>query len=90
MSATVIVRHPVTDYVTWLAAYESCGPLHSQYGVTSSQILHAPGDLNDITVIHNFSSLADAQGLVGDPALKAAMEAGGVAGAPRIEITVGA
>jgi hypothetical protein len=90
MSATLIVRHPVNDYDTWLAAYESVFPLHKQYGVTSSQVLHAPGDLNDITVIHNFSTLEDAQGLAGDPALKAAMERGGVSGAPRIEIVVGA
>jgi hypothetical protein len=90
MSATLIVRHPVNDYATWLAAYESVQDLHEKYGVTSSQILHAPGDLNDVVVIHRFVTPTQAEGLANDPALKEAMQSGGVAGAPRIEIFVGA
>jgi uncharacterized protein (DUF1330 family) len=89
MSATLIVRHSVTDYATWRAVYDSVGPLQAKHGVTSSQVLQLPGDANDVTVVHNFATVAQAEGLANDPELKSAMQQGGVAGPPRIEIFVG-
>ncbi len=90
MSATLIVRHPVADYATWLVAYESAAPIQAKHGVTSSQILRMPDNGNDVTVIHGFDTVEQAQSLANDPDLKSAMERGGVAGPPRIEIFVNA
>jgi hypothetical protein len=88
MSATLIVRHPVTDYATWRAAYDSAAvsALHAKHGVTDSEVLRAPDDANDVTVIHRLTTTAAANALASDPALKDAMMSGGVAGPPRIEI----
>ena len=88
MSATLIVRHPVTDYATWRATYDSpaIGALHVKHGVTDSEVLRAPDDANDVVVIHRFATTAAANALASDPELKDAMMSGGVAGPPRIEI----
>ncbi len=88
MTATLIVRHPVTDYATWRRTYDSnaVSALHTKHGVTDSEVLRAPDDANDITVIHRVPTTAAANALAGDPELKDAMMNGGVAGAPRIEI----
>jgi len=88
MSATLIVRHPVSDYALWRKVYD--GPevasLHTKYGVSNARVGQAPDDANDVVVTHDFASTADAQGFAADPGLKQAMESAGVAGAPRIEI----
>jgi hypothetical protein len=88
MTATLIVRHRVQDYATWRAVFD--GPevaaLHSKYGVSNARVAHSPEDGNDVLVTHDFASTGDAQGFAADPGLKSAMEAAGVAGAPRIEI----
>ncbi len=88
MSATLILRHPVTDYATWRNTYDSeaVSALHVKHEVTDSEVLRAPDDANDVIVIHRFASVASAKALVGDPALKDAMTSAGVAGAPRIDI----
>src|SRR5688572_26413418 len=80
MSATLIVRHPVSDYATWRITYDSdtVRALHDKHAVTDSQVLRAAEDANDITVIHRFDTVADAHALAEDPALKEAMAAAGV------------
>lgn len=88
MTATLIVRHPVTDYATWRATYDSpaVASLHAKHGVTDDEVLRAPADGNDVVVIHRFATADAANAFVSDPDLKQAMENGGVAGPPRIEI----
>jgi hypothetical protein len=53
-------------------------------------VLQDPADANDVVAIHDFPTIEQAQAFAGDPALKDAMQRGGVAGAPRIEIFAGA
>ena len=88
MSATLIVRHPVTDYATWRATYDSAAvsALHAKHGVSDSEVLRAPNDANDVTVIHRLATTDAANALAGDSDLTDAMMNGGVAGPPRIEI----
>ena len=47
--------------------------LHAKHGVTDSEVLRAPDDANDITIIHRFATAAAANELANDPDLKAAM-----------------
>ena len=86
MSATLIVRHPVADYAVWRPVYDSVGTLRDQHGCTSERVLVLPTDGNDVVAIHDFPTVEQAEAFASDPALKAAMERAGVAGAPRIEI----
>ncbi len=88
MSATLIVRHPVTDYATWRATYDSAAvsSLHAKHGATDLEVLRTPDDATDVVVIHRFATAAAANAFASDPELMDLMTNGGVAGPPRIEI----
>jgi hypothetical protein len=86
MSATLIVRHTVADYGTWRKAYDSAEPLRVKYGCTAQHVLQLPNDANDVAAIHEFPSVSEAEAFAADPALRTAMEQGGVTAEPRIEI----
>ena len=89
MSATLIVRHPVADFATWREVYDEVGPLRAEHGCIADAVLQLPGDPNDVLVTHEFPTVAQAEAFAADPALKTAMERGGVSGPPRIEIFAG-
>jgi hypothetical protein len=86
MTATLIVRHPVSDYASFRSVYDEVGSLRDAHGCTSESVLVAPDDGNDVVVLHEFPSVDQARSFADDPALKDAMARAGVAGAPRIEI----
>jgi hypothetical protein len=86
--ALTIVRHSVTEYDKWHAVYDEVQPLRDKHGVTSDTVLHDPADANDVTVLHWFPSVDNAQAFVSDPELKDAMARAGVSAPPRIEIVV--
>lgn len=86
MSATLFVRHPVSDYDAWRAVFDSVDPLREQFGCTALEVHTAPGDRNDVFVIHRFPTLDQAQGFAESGELREAMGRAGVAGPPRIEI----
>jgi quinol monooxygenase YgiN len=90
MAATLFVRHNVADYSAWRSVYDSVEPLRSQFGCTDAEVMTDPNDRNDVFVIHRFPTLDQAQGFAASDELKAAMGRAGVAGAPRIEIVLGA
>lgn len=89
MTGTLIVRHPVTDFAAWKSVYDSVEPLRQQHGCTDQRVLQDPANGNDVVAIHDFPSVEQAEAFASDPALKEAMQRGGVAGAPRIEIFAG-
>jgi len=86
MSATLLVRHTVTDYAAWRAVYDEVDDLRVSHGCTAQQVLQLPGDPNDVLAIHEFPTVDQARSFTDDPALKEAMGRGGVSSAPRIEI----
>jgi len=86
MSATLLVRHPVTDYAAWRAVYDELEPLRVEHGCTGKQVLASPENANDLLVTHEFPSVEQASAFAHDPALKSGMDRAGVAGPPRIEI----
>jgi hypothetical protein len=86
--ALSIVQHPVSDYAAWRSVYEEVQPLRDKYGVSAADVLQDPADPNNVTVLHWFPSVGEAQSFVADPALKDAMGRAGVAAPPRIEIVV--
>ena len=86
MSATLVVRHNVSDYTVWRAVYDSLEPLRVEHGCVAQSVLHASADANDLLVTHEFPTVAQAGAFAHDPALGEGMQRAGVTGAPSIEI----
>ena len=82
--ATLFVRHQVKDYGTWRRAYDSVAPMQKGAGVLTAAVYQADGDPNDVTVSHEFKSIAEAKALAGSAELRDAMATAGVIGAPTI------
>ena len=86
MTATLAVRHDVSDYAAWRKVYDELEPLRAQHGCTAQRVMRLPGDDNDLFITHDFPTAEQAGGFAHDPALRAGMERAGVEGAPQIEI----
>lgn len=85
--ATMFVRHTVTDHGAWRKTYDDFAPNLSKLGVTGQAVYQSADNPNDITVTHEFPSIAAAQAFAINPDLKKAMQAAGVIGAPTIWFT---
>jgi hypothetical protein len=86
MSATLAIRHHVSDYATWRKAYDETEPLRAQYGCTAQRVMQLPDDGNELLVTHDFPTAEQAGSFAHDPGLREAMGRAGVEGAPRVEI----
>jgi hypothetical protein len=86
--ALSIVRHPVGDFAAWRTVYDQVQPLRDKYGVSAADVLQDPADPNNVTVLHWFPSVGQAEAFAADPGLKDAMTRAGVSAPPRIEIVV--
>lgn len=82
--AVLTVRHTVADYGTWKAGYDNHGASRKAHGAIRDQVLQSVDDPNDLLVLVEFGSLADAKAFANDPSLKETMSASGVVGAPEI------
>ncbi len=87
-TATLIVRHHVDDYGAWRSVYDSVDGLRQQHGCTADEVMVAPGDKQDVFVLHRFPTLEQAQAFAGSDELRDAMGRAGLTDAPRIEIAV--
>lgn len=77
-----VVSHPVKDYAVWRTVYDSAETIRQKAGVTGAEVFRDLKDPNSMVIIHRFPNLDAAQRFLGDPALKAAMEKGGVTAPP--------
>ena len=84
---TMFVRHKVSDYKTWRKAYDAFAPIQKAHSVQAAAVYQAADDPNDVTVTHEFPTLAAAQGFASSEDLKKAMHGAGVLGAPTIWFT---
>jgi hypothetical protein len=80
----IIVQHHVRDYDTWKPVFDEHGEVRRRHGATGHTIYRGADDPNDITIVNEFPSRAEAEAFATDPSLKEAMERGGVTGEPRI------
>jgi len=83
----LFVRHEVADYATWRKAFDAFAPMQKKGGVFFKAVYQSTDNPNDVTVVHDFHSLEKAKAFVANPELKAAMEKGGVKGAPQMWFT---
>jgi hypothetical protein len=81
---TLFVRHPVADFAAWHKVYESVAPLQKAGGVTSESVWQSVDDAGDVTVVHEFKTLAEARAFMANAELKAAMMNGGVTAPPTV------
>ena len=86
MSATLAIRHHVSDYAAWRKVYDEVEPLRAQHGCTAQRVMQLADDGNELLVTHDFPTADQAGSFARDPALRDAMGRAGVEGAPRIEI----
>ena len=84
---TSFVRHTVANYDTWREHFDAFQKTDAASVIKSGKVFQSTANRNDVTVIHEFDSVTDAQALLDSPELKAAMGAAGVQGAPQIWIT---
>jgi hypothetical protein len=81
---TLFVRHQAADYAAWRRVYDAFQPTAKTLGVQTDAVFQAVDNPNDITVTHDFATLASAQAFAGSAELRAAMHDAGVVGAPTI------
>ena len=84
--ATHFVRHKVADYTSWRKLYDEFDPVRKSMGVKSDGVYQLEGNPNDVTVYHEFDSVAAAKALIEDPRLREAMMKAGVQGEPDVWI----
>lgn len=85
--ATVFVKHTVTDFTKWHKAYTDFASERKTMGVTSDGVYQLDGNPNDVTVSHEFATMASAKDFAGSARLKEVMKNAGVQGTPTIWFT---
>lgn len=83
----MFIRHDVADYAVWRKGYDAYAPTQKKMGVFSEAVFQSVENPNDVTVIHDFHSLAKAKAFAASSDLKEAREKFGVKSAPQIWYT---
>lgn len=81
---TMFVRHKVTDFARWRSAYDDFRPTQKRMGVIDDAVYRGADDSSDVTVAHEFRTLAAAQAFVASDELHTAMKNAGVVGEPTV------
>jgi len=84
--AEVIVQHRVVDFDSWLAVFTEHEAVRRQHGATGHSVNRSVADPNALVIVNDFTTLEGARAFSQDPSLPAAMERGGVDGAPQVWI----
>jgi len=82
----VIVQHHVADYDRWYPAFTEHEEIRRRHGATGHSINREVADRNSIVIVNEFATLEGARSFSQDPSLPAAMQRGGVEGAPQVWI----
>jgi hypothetical protein len=81
--AHLLIQHTVRDYPAWKAAFDGFIETRRAGGEKSYQIFHPDDDPNNLLLLFEWDTLANARTFMANPALKAAMSEAGVVDAPR-------
>jgi len=82
----VIVQHHVVDYDRWFPVFTEHGAVRRQHGATGHSVNRSVADPNSLVIVNDFATIDGARAFSQDPSLPAAMERGGVDGAPQVWI----
>lgn len=80
----MIVRHAVRDYRAWRRAYNGFDRERRGMGVTAHAVYRNAARPNDVTVTHDFASLAKAKAFAASRRLREVMKGAGVRSVPAI------
>jgi hypothetical protein len=78
----MFVRHKVNDYAAWRKFYDDFD--RKSLGATAHAVYQNPDDPSDITVTHDFDTLATAKAFAESDELREVMGRAGVVGQPDI------
>ena len=81
---TMMVRHSVRAYGKWRRAYNGFDRERRGMGVKGHAVYRNTAKPNEITVTHDFASLAKARAFAKSRRLREVMKGAGVRGAPTI------
>ena len=84
MTAYTIATHPVKDFDSWKAAFDSGLEIRQAAGELSATVIRGGDDGNLVTVINTWTSLEQANAMLNNPEMKPMMEAAGVLEFPTI------
>jgi hypothetical protein len=84
---TLFERATVSGYGQWRKAFDAFRSELAAMGVVGSTVFQSADDPNDITVAHDFASLAEARAFVASNELHAARPAAGVSTPPTLWFT---
>ncbi len=79
-----LFRSSSSKDAAWRQAYKAAGPMQKRAGVLAEAVYQSEDDPNDVTVTHDFASLAEARALAGSVELREAIDKTGVVGAPTV------
>ncbi len=82
----LIVRHKVADFSKWKMSYDAHDSMKLASGIHNYIIGRGVDDSNMVLVATKADDAAKAKAFAKDPSLKAAMQKGGVVGAPSISL----
>jgi len=82
--ATVFVRHKVRNYAKWKRVFDGFVPRRRAGGETSYIIGHVPGKPNNLCLLFQWDTAANAAKFLKSKELKAAMKGAGVTEKPDI------
>jgi quinol monooxygenase YgiN len=83
---TIVITHEVKNYSDWRKVYDADEANRSKAGFITSGEYQSEEDPNRITIIGEAPSVKAIQDFMTNPALKEAMEKGGVIGMPEVKI----
>ena len=84
MTAYTIATHPVKEFDSWKAAFDSGIEMMQAAGELSATVIRGGDDGNQVTVINTWTSLEQANAMLNNPEMKPMMEAAGVLEFPTI------
>ena len=80
----MFIRHVVGDYRVWRRAYNAFDKERRGMGVIGHAVYREVTTPNEVTVSHDFASVARAKAFAGSPRLREVMKGAGVKGKPTI------
>ena len=83
----MFVRHQVTDFKTWKAAYDAFDAERRTLGVSGAAAFRSHDDPNEVTAWHDFETIEAARSFATSDRLKAVMEGAGVSSEPQVWFT---
>ena len=82
--AHLLVHHKVEDYKKWKLAFDGHSSMRSQNGSKGGKVFQSANNPNELFVLLEWDSLANAQKFAQSDGIKEAMKNAGVVGMPAI------